>query len=274
MRQDEGAGVARARRLHDGAEEEVHAGRQQRVEDDPRLPDDRPVVLRLEVGAGEVPDETAPFSQVVGCNAASAEDRTRSPRRPMACGWRTPTWIPGAASSEILERLLRHPTDCRASLVSRRSSALDHPLHRAVPRPVCNRRRSSLPPEACTLLRTIAQPHEGAGELRDVSRVDQQRVDAVVELGGNRARPGRDDGDAAREVLGELQRRIVEVGARLREDHRRVHRGNVRRELFVRNGPRAHHAGRRARARAPRSLRAPVRRRRAVTPCPASPSTR
>ena len=44
---------------HHGSQQEVHRGHEQWIEDHPELPDRRVVVLALEVGAGEVPDEAA-----------------------------------------------------------------------------------------------------------------------------------------------------------------------------------------------------------------------
>ena len=65
--------------------QEVDGGEEQRVEDDPELTDRGVVVLGLQVGAREVPDEPAAAPQLGEVRAAAAAFRSRSTRRPSEC---------------------------------------------------------------------------------------------------------------------------------------------------------------------------------------------
>src|SRR5947208_226310 len=72
-------------------------------------------------------------------------------------------------------------------------------------------RRFSLRRKTRSLLGPIAQTSECRTKAGDVTGVDEQGLAAIGELRRDRARSRRDDRDSRCEVLGELERRIVEL---------------------------------------------------------------
>ena len=82
-------------------------------------------------------------------------------------------------------------------------------------------------------------------EPRRVAGRHEDRVDPVAELFGQCSGASRDHREAGREVLGELQRRVVERALRRREHEPDVHRGEVARELAMVDRAGAHdlHSG-------------------------------
>src|SRR4051812_33614016 len=127
-------------------------------------------------------------------------------------------WVPGADLERRYEQLLPIlPSSAIGGIQALKCA--DHTLDRVIPRPMCEGRSSTLLAEARSLVRLISQPREAARELPNVTRIHQQRVDTVGQLRGNGAYSRRHYRNAAREVLRELEGRVVKVDSGFGEDH-------------------------------------------------------
>ena len=226
---------AGAGRLHDRAQQEVHGREQQRVEDDPELTDRGVVVLGLEVGAREVPDEAAAAPELGevraqrrqsgrgrlvdrrdalrmrGRHEASAADRAaRQGARPAPPRSARLYRAPGLTGAAVAR-----PGVARAGPTPRPAPARPTGPTTTAPRPPTARPR----PRLARARRVVAEPAQRGRELRLVAgraRAPRRHRRGAARAasparGAITARPGR-------EVLGELERRVVE-GAIARREH-------------------------------------------------------
>ena len=285
---DRVAAGARARRPHDGAQQEVHGREQQRVEDDPELTDRGVVVLGLQVGAREVPDEPAPAPELgevrpqrrhpgrgrlvdrrnaIGCVAAM-KPRLRIVRQGGAPAARH------LDRRDVTEHRLRRRIDRSAS---RRPTPRPAPARPTGPTTTARPPPTARPrPSRARAVGVVAQPAQRGRELgRVAGRARAPHRPRRGAASGSAPARGATTGEPGREVLGELERRVVE---------RRVARRRARAPtsiaarcsgiVVVGDGAGAHDRRRRARARAARCARVRGRRRRAAASCRRAPRPR